>query len=194
MSTLFTKLKSKEAKGICILIMFIHHLFAFPDRLDNVFNTDYLVRLGQEFGIIVGLYVFISGYGLALKPLSLKDGTDRIVKLWLSFCFVFFIFIPIGFCLGVYKFELKEFFENFNKIIPNFFSCNLGIVLTSNNSPLSNSFSTTSQMRFAKRNDTSFCIIVYFSFLITILSNPKTSTAFTQTVLSAFLLTLNVAE
>ena len=111
-STLFTKLKSKEAKGICILIMFIHHLFAFPDRLDNVFNTDYLVRLGQEFGIIVGLYVFISGYGLAIKPLSLKDGTDRIVKLWLSFCFVFFIFIPIGFCLGVYKFELKEFFEN----------------------------------------------------------------------------------
>lgn len=111
-SSLFTKLKSKEAKGICILIMFIHHLFAFPERLDNVFNTDFLVRLGQEFGIIVGLYVFISGYGLALKPLSLWDGVERIKKLWFSFCLVFFIFIPIGLWLGVYKFEPKEFFEN----------------------------------------------------------------------------------
>lgn len=111
-SPIFTKLKSKEAKGICILIMFLHHLFAFPERLDNVFNSNYLVWLGQELAIIVGLYVFISGYGLALKPLRLKDGFEKIVKLWLTFSFVFAIFIPIGYYLGVYDFEVIEFLEN----------------------------------------------------------------------------------
>lgn len=39
---IFNKIKSQEAKGICILIMLFHHFFAFPERLDNVFDQNIL--------------------------------------------------------------------------------------------------------------------------------------------------------
>ena len=71
---LFTKDKSQVAKGLCIRIMWAHHLFAFPDRIAYVFDDTLLIRIGKECGIIVGLYVFISAYGLSIKPLSYKGG------------------------------------------------------------------------------------------------------------------------
>lgn len=112
MESIFTKQKSIEAKGMCIIVMMIHHLFAFPDRLDYLFDNRYLVRLGQECGIVVGLYVFISGYGLALTHLSVKTLLRKIWSLWKNYSYIFFIFVPIGFLLGVYKFDFIEFLSN----------------------------------------------------------------------------------
>lgn len=68
--------------------------------------------MGRQCGIIVGLYVFISGYGLATKPLSVRMGGAKLYKLWTTFLFVFVSFIPIGLITGVYEFDLIELLKN----------------------------------------------------------------------------------
>lgn len=109
---LFTKEKSSIAKGLCILIMLAHHLFAFPERMNYAFNESFLINLGKGCGIIVGLYVFISGYGLSTKQLTLFGGVKKVINLWESFIWIFIFFIPLGFLLRVYKFSGEEFFLN----------------------------------------------------------------------------------
>lgn len=109
---LFTKEKSLIAKGLCILIMIAHHLFAFPERMNYVFDQSFVVFIGKECGIIVGLYVFISGFGLSTKQLTLRLGWKKIINLWKSFVWIFAFFVPLGFILSIYDFNLKEFFFN----------------------------------------------------------------------------------
>lgn len=110
--SIFSKEKSQMAKGICILIMLAHHLYAFPERLDYTYDIPFFIKLGQEFGIIVGLFVFISGFGLATKPLSVRMGGAKLYKLWMSLSMVFAIFIPIGFLIGAYEFDVTELLRN----------------------------------------------------------------------------------
>ena len=62
-----TKEQSTVAKGIAILVMMAHHLYAFPDRFDFIWGHPYLIQLGQDLGIVVGLFVFLNGIGLTVN-------------------------------------------------------------------------------------------------------------------------------
>lgn len=68
----FTKEHTKIAKGIAILLMLTHHLFAFPDRIHLDQGYISLFSIGDNniefimgvFGnICISMYIFLSGYG-----------------------------------------------------------------------------------------------------------------------------------
>lgn len=129
-----SKDQSKIVQGLAILMMLYHHLFSTPEALGSTYNS--LLKIGEcnielkmawFFKICVGLYAFISGYGLYY---SLKSGTKSsnffynlfnnykiVLKKLLSFMFqfwiVFIIFIPIGFIFFDKSFDIKEFILNF---------------------------------------------------------------------------------
>ncbi len=105
---------TKRLKGIAILLMLAHHLYAFPDRISwGMEVATSIVISGKEPTMIVGefgkicvaLYMFLGGYGLYASCVSCKNGTiqikntlyRKIVGLYAAYWKVFFIFIPIGF-------------------------------------------------------------------------------------------------
>lgn len=104
---LFTKKETNYIKGIAIILMLMHHLFAFPDRIPhdaNIINSlpfiganvdSYLANFGK---ICVAIFLFISGYGFAFKnKINFNYSIEKLKKLYFSFWLVFIIFIPIGF-------------------------------------------------------------------------------------------------
>ncbi len=122
-----TKKQSSVLYGTAILLMLYFHLFGAPGLPDTEYVSVLnfaggginLERALSWFGrICVGIYAFISGYGMyrSLVKVKAHEGTfwkrlkniyssivKRILvfmrKYWLVFC----IFVPIGFALGVYK-------------------------------------------------------------------------------------------
>lgn len=100
-----TKDETQYVKGISILLMYIHHLFRFPDRINenyilvgSVFNTSFEYILGDFGKLCVGIFLFISGYGLSFsKNTSFKNSLKRIKNMYFKFWFVFMIFVPVGF-------------------------------------------------------------------------------------------------
>ncbi|MDN0094011.1 acyltransferase family protein [Yersinia rohdei] len=104
---LFTKKETNYIKGIAIILMLMHHLFAFPDRIPhdaNIINSlpfiganvdSYLANFGK---ICVAIFLFISGYGFAFKnKINFNYSIEKLKKIYFSFWLVFIIFIPIGF-------------------------------------------------------------------------------------------------
>lgn len=104
---IITKNESNYIKGIAIILMLTHHLFAFPGRIPqdvNIINS--LPFIGESvdnfiasFGkICVAMFLFISGYGYSFKSkISFKYSIEKLKKLYFSFWLVFIVFIPIGF-------------------------------------------------------------------------------------------------
>jgi len=105
----FGRNDTKAVKGIAVLMMLFCHLVASPDRFPAGFEgfcsmipgfveNGYLTRLGFECGLCVPFFFFLGGYGLYLRMqkqgFSLKD---TIIKLYISYWKIFFIFVPIGF-------------------------------------------------------------------------------------------------
>lgn len=105
---------TKRLRGIAILLMLAHHLFAFPDRIPwGMEPATSIIASGKELTMIVGefgsiyaaLYMFLGGYGLYASCVSCKNGTvqikntlyRKITGLYLAYWKVFFIFVPIGF-------------------------------------------------------------------------------------------------
>ena len=110
---MFTKENTKQIKGIAILLMMAHHLFAFPDRVPYgmTLQTPFYIS-GMElteligcFGkICVSIYMFLGGYGLYMRLTedirenreSNRLGED-IARIYKAYWRVFLIFIPIAF-------------------------------------------------------------------------------------------------
>ncbi|MGL5125900.1 MAG: acyltransferase family protein [Fusobacteriaceae bacterium] len=129
----FTKEHTRIAKAIAIILMFIHHLFAFPERITQgqyisifpyVFNNGSTLEFKLAvFGkICVAMYLFLSGYGIAtLNNRNLNFGfidvLKRIKKLYINYWVIFIIFVPIGFLFFQKKFIMTEFIKNFIGII-----------------------------------------------------------------------------
>lgn len=105
----FTKEDSRFIKGIAIVLMVIHHLFAFPNRINkapyislfsiNNVNIEFIIA---QFGkICVCIFLFLSGYGmyytLEKNNEIVINVKNRISKLFINYWAVFIIFIPIGF-------------------------------------------------------------------------------------------------
>ena len=128
----FTPADTKIIKGIAILLMLAHHLWAFPDRLvdgelisiGSIFNCNLAEYIGEFGKICVSLFFFVGGYGIYISSLNKKVNILRRIKLlYISYWKVFLIFIPIAFIFfgnqensrwNLYAvLNGKEFFENF---------------------------------------------------------------------------------
>jgi len=111
----FTRKHTQIAKGVAVTLMMIHHLFAFPERIENVsyisllhFGNFGLYKytsieffLGDFASICVAMYLFLSGYGLCKSMLSkekftIKDSIKKMMKFLTNYWVIFIIFVPIG--------------------------------------------------------------------------------------------------
>ncbi|MDO4626834.1 MAG: acyltransferase [Pasteurellaceae bacterium] len=120
----FTRDNSHYIQGIAIILMFIHHLFAFPDRMSQKYTIIPIMDslpLEQLIGIFgkycVPLCLFISGYGFSIQ--NQADGQyyfKKIVNFYKNYWLVFAIFIPIDyfiFHLPNINIDMRAFFQNF---------------------------------------------------------------------------------
>ena len=124
-----TKDKSKGIKFIAVLIMIILHVFGFPERIAP-YSYISIFRFGggtleQELAtgssIVVHLFLFISGYGMyILGEQNYKQIFNRIKNLYFEYWSIFFAFIPLGYWIGKYKFNLKEILLNLIGIISSY--------------------------------------------------------------------------
>lgn len=117
----FNKTHTQIAKGIAILLMMYHHLFVLPQRIQcdyfsvlNLCGLDFQTILAYFCKICVGIFVFLSGYGLCNSAKKYdtilkmyKAIFIRTIKFFVNYWIVFIIFIPIGIFLKVYNFEGK---------------------------------------------------------------------------------------
>lgn len=102
----FSREDTKAIKGIAVILMIIHHLWGFPNRIPGGELTSLIILFGQDstsyfgsFGkLCVSLFFFLGGYGLykCYESNSL-DLIQHIKKLYISYWKVFVIFVPIGF-------------------------------------------------------------------------------------------------
>lgn len=128
-SVSFTQDDTKIAKAIGIILMFVHHLFAFPDRIASDLyyisiyhwkDTPIEYILGQYGKICVMLFVFLGGYGTYISCNHAADLTatlwQKIKKLYCCYWKVFLIFIPICMLSGVERVSRSfiDFLLNFS--------------------------------------------------------------------------------
>lgn len=90
----FTKEHTQIAKGVAILLMIAHHLFAFPERIYinsgyismvSLFGYDIEFLIGIFGKLCVAMYLFLSGYGIYMiiqvkGKLTYKEIFERIKK------------------------------------------------------------------------------------------------------------------
>lgn len=129
----FTKEHTEIAKGIAIILMLMHHLFAFSDRIKVGGYISILQLKGINIEVIaggfgkicVGMYLFLSGYGmyyvLSKKgEFKFRDSYNQFKKLYFNYWIVFILFIPIGFMFFLNKFNLLEFILNFIGLVSSY--------------------------------------------------------------------------
>ncbi len=103
--SLLSKEDTKILKGIAIILMLIHHLWTFSDRLPGTLNcisgivVDESLSILGDFGkICVAMFAFLGGYGKYCKygnrPVNI---VREIYGIYKRYWRVFLIFIPIGF-------------------------------------------------------------------------------------------------
>ncbi|CAM2076850.1 MAG: hypothetical protein NSGCLCUN01_01036 [uncultured Clostridium sp.] len=123
-----SKNKTLIIKGIAIILMVIHHLFAFPDRinkieyvsiylLNNVPIEFYVAKIGK---ICVNMFLFMGGYALFKIygiNVTYNKILKRIYKLYLTYWSVFIPFLIIGIIINKVELNLKIIFLNFIGII-----------------------------------------------------------------------------
>lgn len=93
-------------KGIAVILMFMHHLWAFPDRFAvdlqprlsgiMVHGTDLFRAAGQFGQICVPVFMFLGGYGLWQKMQKEYSLGKDIWRLYVMLWKVAVIFIPVG--------------------------------------------------------------------------------------------------
>ena len=125
----FTKAHTQIAKGIAITLMMIHHLFRFPDRIQNgsyisilhLGNLRLEYLLGDFGNICIAMYLFLSGYGLYISSVkkdnfTLKDSMEKLIKFMINYWVVFIVFVPIGLIWfsdsARYHFNINRFMAN----------------------------------------------------------------------------------
>lgn len=106
MDKLLTKDDTKVMKAIAIILMLIHHLWGFPERmaggglryLFHIFDQSSIGYMGMFGKICVSLFFFLGGYGIYISSYGKKfDIIGKLKSLYVSYWKVFLIFIPIAF-------------------------------------------------------------------------------------------------
>jgi hypothetical protein len=122
----FTKKDTLIVKGMAILLMFFHHLFAFPDRLNGGSSFIPLFYIGgtsiEEVvasvgNICVAIFLFLSGFGIYMKIVNSKENVISIIvkqlkKLYINYWIIFIIFVPVSFFVGIRSSNFDELFNN----------------------------------------------------------------------------------
>jgi hypothetical protein len=114
---IFSKENSIQVKGVAILCMIAYHLFSFPERiLNDAIHSWFGSPITEAFQICVPIYLFIGGYGLQCiankDSITWKEIIRRLYKLYISYWWVAIPFIIVGFMVGYYAIDLKEFLNN----------------------------------------------------------------------------------
>ncbi|MDW5502411.1 acyltransferase [Pseudomonas lundensis] len=115
--------KSNYLKGIAIILMLVHHLFAYPSCISPDITVYHMVDsvniemfVGLFGKICVSMFLFLSGYGFSLKKeVTFKYIWGKLKNLYISYWLVLFIFVPIGilyFPGERYSLSPSLFFEN----------------------------------------------------------------------------------
>jgi hypothetical protein len=106
-AALFSKGNCDILKGVAILLMYFHHLFAFPDRIiypnhyipiSGLYDIEYFIA---EFSkICVPIFLFLSGIGFSFQGnKKVSYYLNKVIDFYQSYFIVFAIFIPMGFVL-----------------------------------------------------------------------------------------------
>ena len=115
----FDKDDSTLLKGCAILMMLFHHLFLSKSRFKGYeisfapFSMNFVVNVAYMFKFAMGLYAFISGYGLLLSFQNLTDRKSitrntkrRLLKLFFSFLFCYVICFIASMCIDRYPLQV----------------------------------------------------------------------------------------
>ena len=98
----FSRTDTKIIKGVAIILMLMHHLWAFPDRIAggalntvfNIFGESSAVFFGLFGKICVSLFFFLGGYGVYMQSKKSEFTIlSNIKKLCLAYWKVFIVFI-----------------------------------------------------------------------------------------------------
>lgn len=105
----FTKKDTMAMKGIAIIMMLVHHCFFETSRYEGYniaffpLNERYTVIIATFFKICVGIFVFLSGFGITKSIIKISKGDladkqtikrivfKRYITLMLGFIFVFIL-------------------------------------------------------------------------------------------------------
>lgn len=103
---MFARKDTKAVKGTALLLMLVHHLWAFPDRLPDsmqlagsgvmIHGTDLIYALGGFGKICVAIFMFLGGYGLWEKKKQDYSLAADLWRLYTALWKVAVIFIPLG--------------------------------------------------------------------------------------------------
>lgn len=112
--TVLSKDYSNMVKGIAVLMMIMHHIWGFPEKIPGLLLSNIEVQIGSAAKICVSIFMFLSGYGLYYT--FYKKGEIRVWRrvwsIYKRFWQVFFIFVPIGFLFLSKPFAIQEFLQN----------------------------------------------------------------------------------
>ncbi len=125
MNAFLSKEQSNYIKGIAILLMFLHHLFGFFDRMPAHIEVIWLydqIKFENIIGFFgkycVPLFLFVSGYGFAVKKNNdVNYYFKKIAELYKSVWLVFILFFPLA-----YFILRKDVPFDFPQIVANFFA------------------------------------------------------------------------
>ncbi len=118
--------KSKIIKMIAIMMMIFLHCFMNESNyvsLTKPFGFSIEKIISNACGICVGIFTFLSGYGLYITIGNEKNTCGRLTRIkniLYHYWFIFLIFIPIGVLLGKYEFNVKRIILNFFLIQSNY--------------------------------------------------------------------------
>lgn len=117
----FSRSDTAVAKLAAILLMMLHHLFGFTDRIlpEHMYHSIHMYQ-GQpveavicaSFKVCVAFFLFLSGYGTYLGMRKKRDMSaaiaGRIKRLLVCIWQVMLIYVPIDFFLGVTKVNITS--------------------------------------------------------------------------------------
>ncbi len=104
----FDKNITNIIKGVALIIMFIHHMFTFPDAyVDGISYPalePYARWLCNPFNICVSIFAFMTGYCYFFaKSKTYRYAFRKITDFLLTYWFVYILFLIIALLLGGYE-------------------------------------------------------------------------------------------
>lgn len=117
----FSKSDTAIAKLIAIVLMMLHHLFGFTNRIlpENMYHSLHMYQ-GQpieavvcsSFKICVAFFLFLSGYGTYLSVRKKRNMSyaiaNRIKRLLVCIWEVMLIYVPIDYFMGITKVNIAS--------------------------------------------------------------------------------------
>lgn len=115
---LLTKKESQGIKGFAIMLMLVHHLFAFPDRIPGGIDYSQLTTVFAQFAkVCVPIFLFISGYGLfKTDKRTFGHFWARIKDFYCRYWLVFIAFVPLCAALGKIHITIPTLFLNLSAL------------------------------------------------------------------------------